>query len=72
MTRCKPAWLGTFVTSPSHIVPLLKLAYNIKFSSKEGRDYVDGKGTVANCVARGKKTSQILRHAKPRGEMPST
>ena len=66
---------------PSCIVPLLlKLAYNgfpLKYSSKEGWNYVDDKGKLGKLrTARGQKTSQILgpRHAKmllASGEMTS-
>jgi DNA polymerase gamma 1 len=76
-----PAWLGTLGTSPSRIVPLLlKIAYNgfpLKYSSKEGWNYVNDKGEVHKLrAARGEKTGQILgpRHGKvllASGEMTS-
>ena len=43
----------TQIPSPSRIVLLLKLAYNgcaLKFSSKEGWNYVDEKEKWRNCV----------------------
>ena len=64
-------WLTPLVTSASPIVPLLlKLAYNgcpLKFSGKEGLNYVDDKGEMGKLrTARGKKISQVIgrRHVK--------
>jgi hypothetical protein len=50
-------WLGTLVTSPCSRINslLLKLAYNgspLKFSSKEGWDYVDEKEKVGKLHTR--------------------
>jgi DNA polymerase gamma 1 len=76
--RCRPdeaeaehdAWQVPYSFSSRIVPPLLKLAYNgfpLKFSIKEGWNYVDDKGKVGKLrTARGQKTNQILgpRHAK--------